>query len=145
VVLPLLLSLHVPIALLEAALTGAILATVLRWRPDLVRGLQAGGAPASRSAPATRALVVAFAVAAFLAPMASPLPDGLESAAEQLRLAGAARAIWPAPAPGYELPWVALERAGTALAGVVGTLVAAALAWALPRGLGAPPEARPQG
>ncbi len=44
-VLPLLLSLHVPIALLEAALTGAILATVLRWRPDLVRGLQAGARP----------------------------------------------------------------------------------------------------
>lgn len=143
VVLPLLLSLHVPIALLEAALTGAILGTVLRWRPDLVRGLQAGGASASRSAPATGALVVALAVAAFLAPMASPLPDGLEAAAERLGFAGAARALWPAPAPGYELPWAALGRAGTALAGVVGTLVAAVLAWGLSRGLSAPPEARP--
>jgi cobalt/nickel transport system permease protein len=143
VVLPLLLSLHVPIALLEAALTGAILGTVLRWRPDLVRGLQAGGASVSRSAPATGALVVALAVAAFLAPMASPLPDGLEAAAERLGLAGAARALWPAPAPGYELPWAALGRAGTALAGVGGTLVAAVLAWGLSRGLGAPPEARP--
>ena len=114
------LSLHVPIALLEAALTGAILGTVLRWRPDLVRGLQAGGAPASRSAPALGALVVALAVAAFLAPFASPLPDGLESVAERLGFAGAARALWPAPAPDYALPWVALGRAGTALAGVLG-------------------------
>ena len=143
VVLPLLLSLHVPIALLEAALTGAILATVLRWRPDLVRGLQAGGTSASRPAPVLGAFVVALAVAAFLAPMASSLPDGLESAAERLGFAGAARALWPAPAPGYALPWAALGRTGAALAGVMGTLVAAALAWALSRGLGAPPDARP--
>ena len=140
-VLPVMLTLHVPIALLEAALTGAILATVLRWRPDLVRGLQAGGGMASRSAPVLGALVVALAVAAFLAPFASPLPDGLESVAERLGFARAARALWPAPAPGYEVPGAALGRAGAALAGVVGTLAAAALAWALSRG--APREARP--
>ena len=49
VVLPLMLTFHVPIALVEAALTGAILATVVRWRPDIVRGLQgvrSGAAPA---------------------------------------------------------------------------------------------------
>jgi len=142
-VLPLLLSLHVPIALLEAALTGAILGTLLRWRPDLVRGLQKGGASASGSAPTAGALVVALAVAAFLAPMASPLPDGLDSAAQRLGFAGAARALWPAPAPDYELPWVALGRTGAALAGVAGTLAAAVLAWALSRGLGVPPAARP--
>ena len=119
-VLPLMLSLHVPIALLEAALTGAILVTLLRWRPDLVRGLQAGGPPASRPAPVLGVIVVALAVAAFLAPLASSLPDGLESVAEQLGFAGAARSLWPAPAPGYELPWAALGRTGAALAGADG-------------------------
>jgi cobalt/nickel transport system permease protein len=138
-VLPLMLSLHVPIGLLEAALTGAILATVLRWRPDLVRGLERGGAPA----PALGGLVVALAIAAFLAPFASPLPDGLESAAERLGFAEAARALWPAPVPDYALPWAALGRAGTALAGLLGTVAAAALALALSRGLAAPPESRP--
>jgi cobalt/nickel transport system permease protein len=141
-VLPVMLSLHVPIALLEAALTGAILGTLLRWRPDLVRGLQAGGGAGSRSTPVLGALVVALAVAAFLAPFASPLPDGLESVAERLGFAGAARALWPAPAPDYALPWAAMGRAGTALAGVLGTLAAAALAWVLSRGLG-PREAGP--
>jgi cobalt/nickel transport system permease protein len=141
VVLPVLLALHLPIALLEAALTGAILGTVLRWRPDLVRGLQGGAASSAAPAPALGALVVAIAVAAFLAPMASPLPDGLESAAEQLGFGEAARALWPAPAPDYRVP--GLGGVGTALAGVVGTLAAAALAWALSRGLGAPPEAGP--
>lgn len=138
-VLPLMLSLHVPIGLLEAALTGAILATVLRWRPDLVRGLEGGGAPV----PALGGLVVALAIAAFLAPFASPLPDGLESAAERLGFAEAARALWPAPAPDYALPWASLGRAGTALAGLLGTVAAAALAMALSRGLAAPPESRP--
>ncbi len=142
-VLPLVLSLHVPIALVEAALTGAILGTVLRWRPDLVRGLQAAGVPASRTAPVLGGLVVALAVAAFFAPFASPLPDGLESAAERLGFARAARALWPAPAPDYELPWAALGRAGTALAGVLGTLAAAALAWTLSRGLGSSRQAGP--
>jgi hypothetical protein len=141
-VLPAMLTLHVPIALLEAALTGAILGTVLRWRPDLVRGLQAASGTASRTTPVLGALVVALAVAAFLAPFASPLPDGLESAAETLGFAEAARTVWPAPAPDYQLPWAALGRAGTALAGVLGTLAAAALAWVLSRGLG-PREAGP--
>jgi cobalt/nickel transport system permease protein len=140
-VVPVVLTLHVPIALLEAALTGAILATVLRWRPDLVRGLQAASGTPSRSAPVLGALVVALAVAAFLAPFASPLPDGLESAADRLGFARAARAVWPAPAPDYEVSWAALGRVGTALTGVVGTLAAAGLAWALSRG--APREARP--
>jgi cobalt/nickel transport system permease protein len=139
-VLPVILSLHVPIALLEAALTGAILGTVLRWRPDLVRGLQAAGT-APRSSPALGALTIALAVAAFVAPFASPLPDGLESAAERLGFADAARALWPAVAPDYELRWAALGRVGTALAGIVGTFATAALAWGLSRGLG-PREAR---
>jgi cobalt/nickel transport system permease protein len=135
-VLPLMLSVHVPIALLEAALTGAILATVLRWRPDLVRGLQAADRASSRTAPAIGALVVALAVAAFVAPFASSLPDSLEALAGRLGFAEAARAVWPGLAPGYELRWLALGRAGTALAGVVGTVVAAVLAWGLSRGLG---------
>jgi cobalt/nickel transport system permease protein len=136
-VLPVLLSVHVPIALLEAALTGAILGTVVRWRPDLVRGLQpANGGPSPRLAPALGALALALAVAAFAAPFASPMPDGLETAAERLGFPEAARRLWPAPLPDYEAPWLVAGRAGTALVGMLGTLAAAALAWALSRGLG---------
>jgi len=38
-ILPVMLVTHVAIGLLEAALTGAVLVTLLRWRPDLVAGL----------------------------------------------------------------------------------------------------------
>jgi cobalt/nickel transport system permease protein len=131
-VLPVMLALHVPIALVEAALTGAILATVVRWRPDIVRGLQGSR---TRRAPALGLLVVALAVAAFAAPFASPLPDALESVAERLGFAETARGLWPAPAPDYVLPWLAAGRASSALAGLAGTLAAAGLAWALTRRL----------
>ena len=63
---------------------------------------------------------MALAVAAFVAPFASPDPDALESVAERLGFAGAARGLWPAPAPDYALPWLAVGRAATALAGLVG-------------------------
>jgi cobalt/nickel transport system permease protein len=135
-VVPVLLSVHVPIALLEAALTGAVLVTLLRWRPDVVRGLQPAGGRRARSAPALGLLSIALAVAAFAAPFASPLPDGLDSVAERLGFAGAARQLWPAPVPGYGARWLALGRAGVALAGTLGALVAAGLAWGLARGLG---------
>ncbi len=139
-VMPVLLSFHVPIALVEAALTGAILATVVRWRPDIVRGLQG---VRSSAAPVLGLLVVALAVAAFAGPFASPDPDALESVAERLGFASAARGLWPAPSPDYVLPWLAVGRLAAGIAGVVGTLAAAALAWGLTRRLGGAGDAEP--
>jgi cobalt/nickel transport protein len=139
-VLPVVLALHVPVALVEAALTGAILGTVVRWRPDIVRGLQA--ARTSR-APALGLLVLALAVAAFVAPFASPLPDALESAAERLGFAAAARGLWPAPAPDYVPPWLEAGRVTAALVGLAGALAAAGLAWGLTRRLGTARSAGP--
>jgi cobalt/nickel transport system permease protein len=138
-ILPVMLLTHVPIGLLEAALTGAILATVLRWRPDLAAGLQRDGRPVARPvATALGALGVALLIAAFVVPFASALPDGLEATAARLGFAAHARALWPAPAPDYVLPRaVALGRLAPAIAGLGGTLAAAGLAWMLSRGLSA--------
>lgn len=139
-VLPLMLALHVPIALVEAALTGAVLATLVRWRPDIARGMQ--GARAATT-PALGLLVVALVLAAFVAPFASPLPDALEAVAERLGFASAAEELWSAPAPDYALPWLGLGRVGAALAGLAGALAAGGLAWALARRLGTKPAAEP--
>jgi cobalt/nickel transport system permease protein len=133
VALPVMLSFHVPIALLEGALTGAILATLVRFRPDILRGIQGGR---HGRAPALGLLALALAIAAFAAPFASPLPDALDTVAERLGFAGAARALWPAPAPGYALPWLAEGPAAAALIGVAGTLACFALSWALTRRFG---------
>jgi len=43
---------HLVLALVEGTLTGAILAAVLRLRPDLVRALPADDRPARRRVPA---------------------------------------------------------------------------------------------
>ena len=85
-------------------------------------------------------LSLALAVAAFAAPFASALPDGLETVAARLGFAGAARPLWPAPLPDYGAKWLSLGRAGVALVGSLGALLAAGLAWVLARGLGDEPE-----
>lgn len=129
--LPFMLVTHVAIGLLEAALTGGILVTILKWRPDLVQGLAATPGERRPAALAIGLLAIAVAVAAFVAPYASALPDGLDRAAEVLGFAGRARAQWPAP----------LASLAPAVAGVIGTLCAAALAWAISRSLKPPDDA----
>jgi cobalt/nickel transport system permease protein len=107
------------------------------------RARPAGRGRSASPAPRPRRPFVALAVAAFLRSLRPGAPGRLESAAERLGFAAAARAVWPAPAPDYVLPWLALGRAGTAVAGVLGALAAAALAWGLSRGTAAPREGRP--
>ena len=78
---------------------------------------------------------VALLLAAFVAPFASALPDGLETTAKALGFAAAARPAWPAPMPDYGLPWPRLAIAAPAVAGIVGTVAVGLLAWAISRTL----------
>ena len=126
---------HAAIGVLEAALTGAILVTVLRWRPDLVRGLNTGHQVTHPVAALVGVMGVAIAVAAFISPFASTLPDGLEYAATRLGFASRARAAWPAPFAEYSLPFAASGRIVTGAAGVLGTLAVAGIAWIISRSL----------
>jgi hypothetical protein len=105
-------------------LTGALLVTLLRWRPDLVAGLDAQAEGRRPVAFALGLFGLALAVAAFVAPFASALPDGLQKTAESLGFASRARALWPG-----------LTVLGPAVAGVAGTAVAAGLAFVLGRKL----------
>jgi cobalt/nickel transport system permease protein len=134
-IVQLMLVTHVAIGLLEAALTGAVLATVIRWRPDLIRGVTSDGRIASAGAFAAGALGIALAIAGFVSPFASALPDGLEHAAERLGFAARARADWAAPFAGYALPFPVAPAVATAAAGILGTIAAALIAWAVSRGV----------
>ena len=126
---------HSLIGVLEAVLTGAVLVTVLRWRPDLVRGRQQEPGMRHPGATLLGLLAAAIAVAAFVAPFASGLPDGLERAAETLGFAAREHPVMPAPFANYALPFGPSGRVATALAGTAGTLVVAAAAWFVSRGL----------
>jgi len=115
---------HVPIALLEAAATGAIVVALLRFRPDLVAGLNGAGGERRITVLVMGLFGIALAVAGFVAPFASRLPDGLETTATTLRFATRAQA-----------PWSPLAAIAPAVMGVIGTAAAAALAWAFGRKL----------
>lgn len=84
-------------------------------------------------------LSVAGIIAAFLAPFASGSPDGLEHTAERLGFAGRATAEWNTPFADYGLPFDTHAGLETAVAGLIGILAVAAIAYAVSRGAGAPP------
>jgi cobalt/nickel transport system permease protein len=134
-ILPLMLTTHSAIGLLEAGLTGSILATVLRWRPDLVAGPTGAGNLRRPTAITIGLTGLALLIAAFLAPFASRLPDGLERTAADLGFSGRAAPLLPAALEGSALFSGRLAPFVPVLAGLVGTLLVSALAWAAARGL----------
>ena len=71
------------------------------------------------------ALLAALAVAAFLTPLASSAPDGLERVAERLGFADRERKspLVKAPLADYQLTPIRDRRVSTSVAGVIGTLV----------------------
>ncbi|QDV33316.1 energy-coupling factor ABC transporter permease [Tautonia plasticadhaerens] len=115
---------HAVIGLGEAMITGLVLRSVLAVRPDLVfeeqedvdraRGwarLVLGGLGAS------------LAVAAFLAPLASPLDDGLEFVGGRLGfLTGEGSAMIDGPMADYTIRGMPDVAQATAAAGLIGTI-----------------------
>lgn len=131
-ILPLMLVTHSAIGVLEAALTAGILATLLRWRPDLLAGPDGAAGPRRPGAVAVGVLGLAVLVGAFVAPFASRLPDGLEHTALRLGFSGRAHALLP----------LSLERLARVagpfaplVAGLTGTLLTALVAWLAARSL----------
>ncbi len=119
---------HSAIGLGEAVITGMVVRFVLLTRPDLV--YEPEPAPGSNAAGrwfavAAGGLAAALAVAAFLGPLASEYPDGLEYVGRTLGFLGGAEPAppLPAPIPDYELPGVGSAGLATALAGLIGTFV----------------------
>jgi cobalt/nickel transport protein len=76
-------------------------------------------------------LLAALAVAAFLSPLASPLPDGLERVAEDHGFTGQARTWLTTLFPDYTIPGLSHPGLTTALAGIAGTLLTFSAGWGL--------------
>lgn len=132
---PAMVNVHMVIGLGEAVITVLVLSVVLKARPDLAHE---GGStpPASRYAGvAAYGLIVAVCLALFVAPFASPLPDGLEAVAARLgfeRAASSTPAI-AAPLEGYAIPGFGSPVAATAAAGAIGTIVMFGVGYLLAR------------
>ncbi|MBL7068331.1 MAG: PDGLE domain-containing protein [Candidatus Omnitrophica bacterium] len=77
-------------------------------------------------------LGIAFILAIFISPFASPFLDGLEKVAEQKGfLEKGEEAVLSSPIPDYIWPGVKNEGVATAIAGVAGTVVTFFAAWSL--------------
>jgi cobalt/nickel transport system permease protein len=134
-ILPVLLITHSAIGVLEAALTGAVLATLLRWRPDLIASPEPSAGGERPAAMAVGLFGLALAVAAFAAPFASGLPDGLERAAVDLGFAGREAPLMPGALSATRAFRSGLGALAPIAAGAIGTALAGLIAWAAARAL----------
>jgi cobalt/nickel transport system permease protein len=129
VALPAMAGVHVLIGTGEGLITVGALAFVAAARRDL---LEPSGAATGGLLWAAVGLVIALAVT-LLAPMASPHPDGLERVAEDQGFIEAAQDAPYEIIPDYVLPGISNEALATIAAGVVGTLIAAGIAFGVAR------------
>jgi cobalt/nickel transport system permease protein len=133
VAFPAMANVHLLIGVGEGLATGLIALAVLRTRPDLVGGAGERGTRANLGF-AAYGLLVSLGLAVFVAPFACPWPDGLETVARKLGFAvSPAPASVPSPLADYRLSWVKSAPVATAVAGLIGTVVAFIAAYLLAR------------
>ena len=141
---PAMANVHMLIGLVEGLATGLVVLTVLRVRPTLVAS-DAG--TAGSSGLVGYGLVLSVGLALFVGPFACPWPDGLEAVAQRLGFEHRASPAVTAPLADYRLPWVGSATVATAIAGLIGTLLAFIAAYLLARTLvpvfGAPKKDAP--
>jgi cobalt/nickel transport system permease protein len=131
VVLPAMLGVHALIGVGEAVISSLIVASVLRFRPELL----ANGANAAPARPVASALCaglgLSLAVAALLAPLAYAAPDGFSRVTHALGLRSSSESPLLAPLSQYGIPGVVSGALGGVLAGCLGTLLLFGLCWLL--------------
>lgn len=127
---------HAIIGIGEALITGGVLSFVIARRPELIPSHESSGAIWRTGRTVGAGLVFALAVAAFLAPFKSELPDGLDAVSESIGFEtlkverdGLILSDYEVPVPGGA-EWPAIA---TSLAGLLGTVVVFAIAYVLGR------------
>jgi cobalt/nickel transport system permease protein len=130
VVLPAMLGVHSLIGMGEAVISSLVVASVLRFRPELLEN--SGLAQPLVRAPAVFAgLGLSVAVAALLAPLAYAAPDGFSRVTQALGLRSNDAPSLPAPFSEYGIPGLVSGVLATVLAGCLGTLLLFGLCWLL--------------
>lgn len=135
VTFPAMFHIHMFIGIGEGLITGLVLSAILKVRPELLAETPVG-VPSSTKIPfLVYGLILVAGLAVFIAPFASPWPDGLDRVAQTLGFAHKASetGILPAPMADYQMPGGGSAGWSTAMAGLIGAMVAFALAWVLAR------------
>ena len=142
---PAMAGVHMLVGLGEAVITTLIVAAVARARPELLAETDRAVGGRGPGELVALGLPIALGLVVFVAPFASPWPDGLQRVAESLGFAPRAAApLVPAPLADYATPGLS-GAAATVVAGVVGALVAFGAAYATARILTPPGARRPSG
>jgi cobalt/nickel transport system permease protein len=79
-------TVHALIGIGEALITGFTVSLIFRQRPDLIHSTERPTVVTESSRFLAAGLICSLAVAAFLSPMASGLPDGLDSVAQRFSI-----------------------------------------------------------
>ena len=128
VALPAMAGAHALIGIGEGLITVGALAFVAITRRDLLPAVSGAKARAGGLRWAAVGLALALAVT-LVAPLASPHPDGLERVAEDVGFIETAQDAPYQMIPDYVLPGISNEALATIAAGIVGTLIVAAVAF----------------
>ncbi len=125
--------LHCLIGIGEGLITAMVLGFVLVQRPDLLGSRTAAPTVLSGVGRFVFAgIIAALGVASFLAPFASEHSDGLEAAAEQTGFSDLGTVTKVLLLDEYQIPALKdYPGLSTAVAGIIGTLVVLAAAWAI--------------
>jgi len=130
---PAMANVHMVVGLGEGLATGLIVRAVLQARPQLLGSASAKDG-FGRAGFLAYGLLIAAGMAVFVAPFACAWPDGLEFFAKTFGFESkAASQTFPAPLTEYRMPFVGSATLATAIAGLIGTLLAFIAAYALAR------------
>ncbi|HNB51983.1 MAG TPA: energy-coupling factor ABC transporter permease [Anaerolineales bacterium] len=125
IVFPAMMGVHALIGLGEALITVAALAFILRTRPDVLSSTENPGT--SRGWVAAGLALALFVV--LLSPFASANPDGLERVAIDVGFIETAQNASYQVLPDYTVPFLGDGGLSTIVAGAIGMLIVAVLAW----------------
>jgi cobalt/nickel transport system permease protein len=130
VVIPAMLGVHALIGIGEALITVAALAFIVQTRPDLLEAeaVKARGGAGWAVVGLTLALVVVL-----FSPLASADPDGLERVAEDMGFLAQGQAAPYDILPDYTIPFLGESAVSTIVAGLIGALIVAAVAYGVGR------------
>ncbi len=134
VAFPMMAGVHMVIGIGEGLIGALAFLAVERARPEILAEPAQTPIGKRHDGLLRYGVLAALGLAVFVAPFACPWPDGLEVVAAKLGFAvQIARPVAHAPAADYRWPGIHSAIGATALAGVLGTLVAFALAFLLGR------------
>ena len=134
----LMVTLHALIGVGEAIITGFVVSVIYQQRPDLLETPQTSsdaGVPGAIGRFTAAGLVCALAVAAFAAPFASSLPDGLDSVSERFRITASDEAIAGVFEDYDQIPMSGWQSVSVSVAGIGGSLIVFAAAVLIGRAL----------